>query len=114
MLCGAGVEGERDGLAGVGCRTAGRSIAAPLSCVLKVMLPMRQSLCPLGCSISALGVLSRRRLPGSKGQNLLLSFDIGNPLLHPHYKASVCNLWHFGNTDPSHCCHQHISGVRAR
>lgn len=106
MLWGAGMEGDRDGLAGVGCRMAGRSRAAPLSHVLKLMPPMRRFLCLLGCSISVLGVLSRRRLPGSRGQNLLFSVNTRNPLLYPHYKVSVCNLWHFGNTDPSHCCHQ--------
>lgn len=100
MLCSGGVEGERNRLADVGCRTAGRSRAAPLSCVFRVMPPMRQFLCPLGCSISVLGVLSRR-LPGSKGQNLF-SLNIRNPLLHPQYKVYVCNLWHFGSASPSH------------
>lgn len=46
MLCSAGVEGERDKLTVVGCRTAERGRAAPFPCVLKVMLPMRQFLCP--------------------------------------------------------------------
>lgn len=107
MLCSAGVEGERDKLTVVGCRTAERGRAAPFPCVLKVMLPMRQFLCLLDCSISLLGVLSRR-LPGSKGQNLLFSLNIRNLLLHPHCKGSVCNLWLFGNTDASHCRHRHV------
>lgn len=68
MLGGTGVEGEREGLTRVACGTARRSRPAPLSCVLKVVPPRRQFLCPLGCSTSALGALSRRLL-GSKGEN---------------------------------------------
>lgn len=71
ILCNAGVESERSILNVVGCKTAGSSRAL-LTCVLKVMLPVRQFICPLDCSISVLDAL--RRTDSLKGTEFIILF----------------------------------------